>query len=152
VNANKDPSENWREEIGEVRDQLRALQEPDLWGSIDLNELYMTLEVPIPKKFKVLNFEKFDRSTNSLIYLKSYYSNMSLWSRDDKFLVHFFLESFTGLALLWFMQLDLSKARRWIDVSELFMKQYKFNLNTALTRKQLRNMKKKGNETFKEYA
>jgi len=138
--------------LREVKDQLRALKEPELWGSIDLNELYMTPKVTIPKKFKVSNFEKFDGSANSLIHLKSYYSKMLLWSKDDQFLVHFFPESLTSLTLLWFIQLDLNKTKRWIDVSELFMKQYKININIAPTREQLKNMKKKGSETFKEYA
>jgi len=80
----------------------------------------------------VPDFEKFDRSSNPLIHFKSYYSKIVLWSRDDKFLIHFF--------------------KKWVDVLKAFMSQYKFNLSTAPTREELRGMKKKANETFKEYA
>ena len=49
------------------------------------------------------------------------------------------------------MQLDQSKIKKWRDLVDSFMKQYKFNLDTP-TREQLKAMSKKPTETFKDYA
>lgn len=50
------------------------------------------------------------------------------------------------------MSLERSKIRSWKDLSEAFLKQYKYNLDMAPTRIQLQNQACKSSETFKEYA
>ncbi|XP_050919781.1 uncharacterized protein LOC127137354 [Lathyrus oleraceus] len=50
------------------------------------------------------------------------------------------------------MSLERSKIRSWRDLSEAFLKQYKYNLDMAPTRLQLQNHSQRSNETFKEYA
>ncbi|XP_054801468.1 uncharacterized protein LOC129305471 [Prosopis cineraria] len=112
-----------KEELGEMKDQLKALQGSNTWGSLDLKELCLTPEI-----------------------------DMSIWSQDEKFLINFFPESLTGAALTWYMQLDQTKIKRWKDLVDVFMRQYKFNLDTAPTREQLKAMTKKSSESFKEYA
>ncbi|XP_054806257.1 uncharacterized protein LOC129308912 [Prosopis cineraria] len=112
-----------KEELGEMKDQLKALQGSNTWGSLDLKELCLTPEI-----------------------------DMSIWSQDEKFLINFFPESLTGAALTWYMQLDQTKIKRWKDLVDVFMRQYKFNLDTAPTREQLKAMTKKSLESFKEYA
>ena len=77
---------------------------------------------------------------------------MSIWSKDEKFLVNFFHESLTGPALEWYIQLDHSKIDGWKDLADAFMSQYRFNLDTAPTREQLGILQKKNEETFKQYA
>ena len=141
-----------KEEISEMKDRLRALQGPVTWKSLGLDDLCLDPEVPVPKKFKVPEFMKYNGSGDPHYHLKSYCTKMSVWSRDEKFLINFFHESLTGSALNWFMKLDHSRLKRWEDLTDIFMRQYKFNLNTAPTREQLKGMKKKVNETFKEYA
>lgn len=50
------------------------------------------------------------------------------------------------------MGLERSKIMSWRDLSKAFLKQYKYNLDMALTRLQLQNQSLRSNETFKEYA
>jgi len=50
------------------------------------------------------------------------------------------------------MHLELARIRPWNDLVDAFLKQYKYNVDMAPDRLQLRNMSKKGNETFNEYA
>jgi len=50
------------------------------------------------------------------------------------------------------MQLDGSQVHRWKDLADLFLKQYKYNIDMAPDRLDLQRMEKKNVETFKEYA
>ena len=50
------------------------------------------------------------------------------------------------------MSSECSKIRSWKDLSEVFLKQYKYSLDMAPTRLQLQNQVCKRNETFKEYT
>lgn len=40
----------------------------------------------------------------------------------------------------------------WKDLAEEFSKEYKYNIDMALTPTQLQNLTQKSNESFKEYA
>lgn len=50
------------------------------------------------------------------------------------------------------MSFGRPRIRSWRDLSEAFLKQYKYNLDMAPARLQLQNQAQKPNETFKEYA
>jgi hypothetical protein len=50
------------------------------------------------------------------------------------------------------MSLDSAKIRTFNDLGEAFIRQYKYNLDMAPDRDQLRAMSQKDKETFKEYA
>jgi len=77
---------------------------------------------------------------------------MTIWSKDERFLISFFHESFTGPTLEWYIQLDHSTISCWKNLVDMFMNQYHFNLDTTPTREQLRLLEKKNDETFKQYA
>lgn len=67
-------------------------------------------------------------------------------------LIHYFYESLSEVAFMWFMQLDNSKIRRWKDLMDAFLKQYQFNMDVSLDQSNLRAMEKKSTEMIKEYA
>ena len=56
-----------------------------------------------------------------------------------------------GAALRWYMSLDSANIRSFNDLGEAFVKQYKYNVDMAPDRDQLRSMSQKDKETFKEY-
>jgi len=62
---------------------------------------------------------------------------------DDKLLIYFFQDSMAGSALSWYMKLDNAKVKKWKDLDEAFLKQYKFNLEIAPNRTSLMLMEKK---------
>lgn len=116
---------------------------------MEINELCPSADVIIPRDFKTPDFYKYDGSTNPLLHLKTYCTKMANWSREKNFLVNFFHESLTGLALEWYIQLDRARITCWKDLADLFLAQYRFNLDTAPTREQLGALEKKNGETFK---
>jgi len=66
--------------------------------------------------------------------------------------MHFFQDNLAGMALNWYMHLELDWIFSWKDLVDAFLKQYKYNVDMASNRLQLQNMTKKGFETFKEYT
>jgi hypothetical protein len=71
---------------------------------------------------------------------------------DDKLLIYFFQDSLAGSALSWYMRLDNVKIKKWKDLVEAFLKQYKFNLEIAPDRTSLMSMEKRSQESVRAYA
>jgi hypothetical protein len=67
-------------------------------------------------------------------------------------MIHVFQDSLSGASLDWYMQLERTQVQTWKDLADVFMKQYKYNLDMAPSRMQIQNLGQKNNETFKEYA
>jgi hypothetical protein len=77
---------------------------------------------------------------------------MSTQTDNDQLLIHYFQDNLTGVALRWYMGLDIISVRTFNDLGEAFVKQYNYNVDMAPDRDQLRLMSQKDKETFKEYA
>jgi len=71
---------------------------------------------------------------------------------DEKLLIHFFQDSLSGTALTWYMRLDNTKVKKWKDLVDAFMRQYKFNINVGPDRLSLQAMEKNNKESIREYA
>ena len=81
-----------------------------------------------------------------------YCSKMAAHAHNEKLLIHCFQDSFRGVALNWYMHLEPTQISSWKDLVDVFLKQYKYNMDMAPYRMQLQNMAKKSSKTFKEYA
>jgi len=71
---------------------------------------------------------------------------------DEKPLMHVFQDSLNGATLSWYMKLDNTKIRRWKDLVDEFVKQYKYNMDIAPDGTNLSNLEKKDKESIREYA
>jgi len=71
---------------------------------------------------------------------------------NDKILIYFFQDSFTGSALSWYMRLNNIRIKTWKDLVYAFLKQYKFNLETAPDKTILMAIKKENQESVRAYA
>ncbi|KAJ7010290.1 hypothetical protein NC653_000894 [Populus alba x Populus x berolinensis] len=61
-------------------------------------------------------------------------------------------DSLTGSALSWYMRLDNIRIKKWTDLADAFLKQYKFNLEIAPDRTSLTTMEKGTQESVRVYA
>jgi hypothetical protein len=62
---------------------------------------------------------------------------------DEKLLVHFFQDSLRRATLNRYMRLDTTKICRWKDLVDVFVKQYKYNMDIAPDRTSLSNLEEK---------
>ncbi|XP_050893030.1 uncharacterized protein LOC127098462 [Lathyrus oleraceus] len=132
-------------------DRIRAIGGFSSFG-IDARDLCLVPNVVLPQKFKVPDLPKYKGLSCPRIHLTMYCRKMASHIDNDNLLIHCFQDSLTGASLDWYISLERSKIRSWRDLSEAFLKQYKYNLDMAPTRLQLQNQSQRSNETFKEYA
>lgn len=132
-------------------DKIRAIEGFSSFGT-DARDLCLVPNVVLPQKFKVLDLSKYKGLSCPRNHLTMYCRKMASHIDNDNLLIHCFQDSLTGASLDWYMSLERSKIRSWRDLSEAFLKQYKYNLDMAPTRLQLHNQSQRSNETFKEYA
>src|ERR1044072_9159234 len=131
--------------------EIKTIRGKELFGK-NAQDLCLVPRVRIPAKFKVLDFEKYKRNSCPQSHLTMYSRKMSTYNDDHQLLIHYFQDSLTGAALKWYMGLDSANIQTFNDLGEAFVQQYKFNLDMAPDRDQLRSMSQKERDTFKEYA
>ena len=78
-----------------------------------------------------------------------YARKMSTQMDNQQLLIHYFQDSLTGAALRWYMGLDSGTVQTFRDLSKAFITQYKYNLDMAPDRDQLRAMSQKNEEILK---
>ncbi|KAI5440709.1 hypothetical protein KIW84_010255 [Lathyrus oleraceus] len=122
-----------------LRKELKTLRCKDLFGKSDV-ELCLVLNVKIPVKFKVPEFEKYKGKTCPLSHLVMYTRKMSTKTDNDQLLIHYFQDSMIDAALRWYMGLDSACIRTFNDLGEAFVKKYKYNVDMASDRDQLRSL------------
>jgi hypothetical protein len=81
-----------------------------------------------------------------------HYNKIAEVVHDEKLLMHFFQDSLSGATLSWHMRLDNTKIQRWKDMMDVFVKQYKYNMDIAPDRTSLSNIEKRDKESIREYA
>jgi len=141
-----------RRKLDLIEERLRAVEGFGDYPFADMADLCMVLDVVIPPKFKVPDFDKYKGTTCPKNHLKMYCRKMGAHSRDEKLLMHFFQDSLARVAVIWYTNLEASRIRTWKDLITAFLRQYQYNSDMAPDRTQLQNMVKKESETFKEYA
>lgn len=88
-----------------LEERLKAIEGQGALG-MDLTDLGLVPGVKVPPKFKVPVFEKYNGTTCPKTHVRSYYRKMSVYSSDEKLLMHFFQDSLAGASLEWYMQLE----------------------------------------------
>ena len=62
-----------------------------------------------------------------------------------------FQNTLTGAAFRWFLNLDDARARSWEDICREFHKQYKYNIEVDITRKDFETTKQELRESFSTF-
>ena len=90
-------------------------------------DLCLVLDVVIPQKFKVHDFDRYKGTTCPKNHLKMYCRKMGAHSRDEKLLMHFFQDSLVEVAVIWYTNLEASCIRTWKDLITALLRQYQYN-------------------------
>ena len=111
--------------------RMRAFEGIRLYDPIKAVEMCLVPNVVIPKKFRVPEFVKYTGTQCPITHLKAYYNKMDEVVNDEKLLIHFFQDSLSDAALTWYIRLDNTKVKKWKDLVDAFMRQYKFNIDVG---------------------
>ena len=125
------------EKLDLIEERLRAIEGICDYPFADMAELCLVLDIVIPPKFMVPDFDKYKGTTFPKNHLKMYCWKMGAYSRDEKFLMHFFQQSLARAVVTWYTNLEASRIRSWKYLMDAFIKQYQYNTGMAHDRTQL---------------
>jgi hypothetical protein len=151
VNAEQPRGEEIAKRCCVLEKRLKAIEGQD---TLELNALDMCL-VPglvMPAKFKAPEFEKYKGDGCPKHHLVMFCRKMTSHAHDDKWMIHCFQDSLTGASLSWYMKLERNHVQSWLDLANAFLKQYKYNMDIAPDRMQLKALSQEDNESFRGYA
>jgi len=140
------------DKLSALEERLRVVEGNDWFDPMRAAEVCLVPNIIVLKNFRILEFIKYTGSECPNTHLQSYCNKMAEVIYDDKLLIYFFQDSLTGSALSWYMRLDNAKVKKWKDLVEAFLKQYKFNLEIAPDRTILMSMEKENQESVRAYA
>lgn len=134
-----------------LEERLRVIEGFNIF-EVDVVGMCLVPNVVIPPKFKTPEYEKYKGVSYPRIHLRMFFRKMVAYMDDEKLMMHSFQDSLSGASLDWYMQLEIIHIKNWEDLTNAFLKKYKYNLDEATNRMQLQNLSQKGNESFEEYA
>ena len=74
---------------------LQAIEESDKFGALNVQLLSLVSNLVIPSKFKVLEFEKFNGTTDPSAHVRMYMQKMVGYEKTKKLLIHCFQHNLT---------------------------------------------------------
>ncbi|XP_050915290.1 uncharacterized protein LOC127130297 [Lathyrus oleraceus] len=145
------PRDRLREEVVTIDKRLRKMEGDQIFGAA-ARDICLVSGLVIPPKFKTPNFDCYEGTTCPKSHLIMYYCRMAAHVENDKLMIHCFQDSLKGASSKWYLTLDQSRIKSFQDLSDAFIKHYKYNMDLAPNRRQLLSMTQKSSKTFKEYA
>ena len=125
------------EKLDAIEDWTRAINGTSLYDPVKASKMCLVPHVVIPKRFRVLEFVKYTGTQCLITHIKAYYNKITEVVHDEKLLIHFFQDNLSDIALTWYIRLDNTKVKRWKDLIDAFIRQYKFNMGTTPDRSSL---------------
>ena len=126
----------------------RARKMEDL---MDYESLSLFPDVRLPPKFKMPTLDKFDGTGCPKSHLKMYMKAMQPLGATEEILAQMFQNTLTRAAFKWFLNLDYARVSSWKDIYREFHKQYKYNIEVDITRRDLETTKQEPKESFLLY-
>ena len=118
---------------------------------MDYDSLSLFPNARLPPKFKMPTLDKFDGTSCPKSHLKMYMRAMQPSGATEEVLAQIFQNTLIGAALRWFLNLDDARARSWEDTYREFQKQYKYNMEMDITRRDLKTTKQEPKESFSTF-
>ena len=79
-----------KEKIEHMEERLCAIEGGGSYGFANMSELCLVLDVTIPPKFKVPDFDKYKGTTCPKTHQRLYCRRMGAYAKDKILLMHFF--------------------------------------------------------------
>ncbi|KAA3465350.1 hypothetical protein EPI10_000533 [Gossypium australe] len=135
-----------------LEEKFKALENANNKHGIDAKDLSLVLDLVLPHKFKMPEFEKYNGTSCPEAHITMFYRLMTGYVNNDQHLIHCFQYSLVGAASRWYNQLNRARISSWRDLAQAFMKQYNHVTDMTPDRITLQNMEKKSNESFRNFA
>ncbi|XP_016706427.1 uncharacterized protein [Gossypium hirsutum] len=91
---------------------------------MDAKDLSLVPDLVLPHKFKMPEFEKYNRATCPETHITMFCRRMTGYVNNDQLLIHCFQDSLVGATARWYNQLSRARIGSWRDLAQAFMQQY----------------------------
>ena len=139
----------WAERFQKLERSLKTIKSRD--KLIDVDTLALFPEARLPQKFKMPQMDKFDGTTCPKTHLKMYVGALNPLGVTNELLAQLFQQSLTGPALRWFVGMDNAKKTSWDSICNAFNRQYHYNIEVDITRRDLETTKQQHKESFSTF-
>ena len=112
-------------------EKLKKIEGVNDLGIVDPRELCLVPDLVIPPNFKMPKFEKYDETKCPKNHLATYCNKMTGHAQNEDLLIHVFYYSLTETAAQWYTKLKKDHIRTWRDLTQEFLKRYKYMLETT---------------------
>ena len=137
------------ERVNKMEEMIRRARKME--DLMDYDSLSLFPNVRLPPKFKMATLDKFDGTGYPKSHLKMYMRSMQPLGMIEELLAQMFQNTLIRAALRWFLNLDDARARSWEDVCHEFHKQYKYNIEVDITRRDLETTMHEPKESFSTF-
>ncbi|XP_077229583.1 uncharacterized protein LOC143862424 isoform X2 [Tasmannia lanceolata] len=117
-------------------------------GGFNPSDLTLFPEIRLPASFQMPDFDKYDGVGCPITHLQMFTIMCQPQGLSAEQMAQLFPVSLTKVARRWFMVLDKTRYRTWKDIGEQFIKQFKYDDGTEITRKDLERTKQDSKESF----
>ncbi|XP_016702132.2 uncharacterized protein [Gossypium hirsutum] len=148
--ARMDSKKQLEERCRWLEEKFKTMESADHHQGIDAKDLSLVLDLVLPLKFKMLEFEKYNETSYPRTHITMFCRRMIGYVNNDQLLIHYFQDSLVGAASKWYDQLSRSKINSWKDLAQAFMKQYNHVTDMTPDRITLQNIEKKSNKSFRQ--
>lgn len=134
------------------RDLEKRLKSMKGFSTLKIDDMCLVLDLVIPSKFKVPNFEKYTGDSFPRHHLVMFCRRITSYTHNDKLMIHYFQYSLSEASLSWYMKLERSHIQSWENLANAFLKQYNYNLDIAPDWRKLQSLSQKSNKSFRWYG
>ncbi|XP_077244859.1 uncharacterized protein LOC143884896 isoform X2 [Tasmannia lanceolata] len=117
-------------------------------GGFNPSDLTLFPEIRLPANFQMPDFDKYDGVGCPITHLQMFTIMCQPQGLSSEQMAQLFPVSLTKVARRWFMVLDKTRYRTWKDIGEQFIRQFKYDDGTEITRKDLERTKQDLRESF----
>ncbi|XP_077215523.1 uncharacterized protein LOC143850102 [Tasmannia lanceolata] len=117
-------------------------------GGFNPSDLTLFPEIRLPANFQMPDFDKYDGVGCPITHLQMFTIMCQPQGLSSEQMAQLFPVSLTKVARRWFMVLDKTRYKKWKDIGEQFIRQFKYDDGTEITRKDLERTKQDSRESF----
>lgn len=118
TNLNDKSYDRWTK----LEEMMKVIEGSNIYDLVKAAEMFLVSNVIVPKDFRLPKFIKYTGMQCSMTHLKPYCNKMAQVVHKDKLLIHFFQDSLSDAALVWYMRLNISEIRGLKDLVGEFLK------------------------------
>ncbi|RVW99393.1 hypothetical protein CK203_038504 [Vitis vinifera] len=141
--------EDPRSRMDRLEQRIRQMRDPDEMISWDDPD-----DVPVatlPVGFRMPDIERYTGVGCPRIHLRLYSTVMRALGLDEAQLLTLFPLSLSGMTQRWYASLETSRRRTWEDLAQEFLRQYSFNGDTSVTRRELEFLRQGSDESVSSF-